>query len=84
MNIYRRNVLYAKIPSSHFSIDPSSANHNILKVYLFFLFFEQNKCDILCELSAMIYMKYQDLFSLKNKKKEEIYSVVSYIFCLAL
>ena len=39
--------------------------------FFFFYFSEKTSVDILCELSAwqMIYMKCQDLFSLKNNKK---------------
>ena len=39
----------------------------------FFYFSEKTSLDISCELSAWqtIHMKYQDLFSLKNKKKIE-------------
>ena len=56
--------------------NPLSTNHNYSRrhfIFFFFFFFSKKiSLDILCELSAMqtIHIKYQDLFSMKNKKKK--------------
>ena len=49
----------------------TTAADNIFFIYFFFYFSEKTSLDISCELSAWqtIHMKCQDLFSLKNKKK---------------
>ena len=52
--------------------------------YFFFIFSEKTSLDISCELSAKqtIHMKCQDLFSLKNKRKNFECRLLK--FCLAL
>ena len=66
---------------------PITTASNIL-IFFFFSFFNFSRktgLDISCESSAWqtIHMKYQDLFSLKNKKKIKIIVVCNKV-CLAL
>ena len=60
-----KGVLTLKAPSKL-----CSRRHSILFFY-FFYFSEKTSLEISCELSAkqMIHMKSEDLFSLKNRKK---------------
>ena len=59
----------------------TAADDNFFYLFIFFLFFRENKSYISCESWQTIHMKCQYLFSLKKKKKP---NVVCYKFCLAL
>ena len=75
---------YLQLTQQFFNIHVSTGNKIVLltlkapskivanDIQIFFFFSEKTSLDISCESSAKqtIYMKCQDLFSLKNKKKK--------------
>ena len=60
------------LPLTHKAPITSKADDNFVLFFLFFFFQKKTSLEISCESSAKqtIHMKYQDLFSLKNKKNK--------------